>query len=130
LQDGHVIRRVHIILVNDTSERITSYDCEVRLPASILKHWSATYPSEVKKGDPVWRYFRFNESLGIVLPRETVALTFFDYCTRCAHDASLQTPGEVPSSIIEATIWINGRAYSDSKTIQELAADAGSRGAY
>ena len=131
LQDGHVIRKVQIILVNDTSERITGYDCEIRIPASLLKHWTATYDSEVRKGDPVWRYFRFNESgHGTLLPRETVILTFFDYCTKCAHDTSMQTPGEVASSIIEATIWINGREYSDSKTIQELAADAQSRGAY
>jgi hypothetical protein len=130
-QNGHVIRKVQIILVNDTSERITGYDCEIRIPASLLKHWAATYPSELRKGDPVWRCFRFNESSnGILLPRETRALTFFDYCTQCAHDTSMQTPGLVASSSIEATIWINGREYSDLKTIQELAQDAERRGTY
>jgi hypothetical protein len=131
LQDGHVIRKVQIVLVNDTSERITGYDCEIRIPATLLKHWTATYPSEVKKGDPVWRYFRFNESShGIVLPRETGVLSFFDYCTKCGRDASMQSPGQVASGIIEATIWINGREYSDSKTIHELAEDADRRSAY
>ena len=130
-QQGHTIRSLQVILVNDTSGRFTAYDCEIRLPASILKHWAAIYPSEVKKGDPVWRYFRLNESTnGVLLPRNTRVLTFFDYCTKCAHDASAQTPGEAASSAIEAKIWINGREYSDSKTIQELAEDGERRGAY
>ena len=131
VQSGHVIRKVQVILVNDTTERFASFDCEIRLPASILKHWSATYPSEVKHGDPDWRYFSLNEkSNAIIQPRNTRVLTFFDYCTQCADDASMRTPGLVASSVIKATIWINGREYSDSKTIQELAEDAGRRGAY
>jgi hypothetical protein len=34
------------------------------------------------------------------------------------------------SSVVDATLWINGREYSDSKTIQQLAEDAERRGAY
>jgi hypothetical protein len=129
--DGHVIRRLEVILVNDTNERITQYDCTVRLPAGILKHWGATYMMEVKKGDPSWRYFRFTETHNPPpQPRDRSVLISFDYCTRCAHDASMQVPGQVASSIVEATIWINGREYSDSKTIQELAEDAERRHAY
>jgi hypothetical protein len=130
-QDGHVIRRLEVTLVNDTNERITQYDCEIRLPAGILKHWGATYITEVRKGDFAWRYFRFTETHNPPpQPHDRSVLTSFDYCTKCAHDASMRTPGQVASSSIEATIWINGREYSDSKTIQELAEDAERRGTY
>jgi hypothetical protein len=130
-QDGHVIRRFEVILVNDTNERITQYDCTIRLPAGILKHWGGTHMTEVKKGDPAWRYFRFTETHNPPpQPHDQSVLIFFDYCTQCAQEAGGQTPGLVASSIIEATIWINGREYSDSKTIQELAEDAERRGAY
>ena len=130
-QEGHTVRRLRVTLVNDTSERVTEYDCEIRLPASILKHWDATYPTEVAKGDPVWRSFRLSDDqMGLLRPREQKVLAVFDYCTKCADEAVGQTPGEVASSTIAAKIWINGREYSDSKTIQELAADAERRGAY
>ena len=130
-QDGHTIRKLQVILTNDTDERIVQYDCEVQLSANILKHWGAVYMSEVKKGDPSWRYFRFSDKdKGPMQPRDQRAITTFDYCTQCAHEAGGQTPGLVASSELKATIWVNGRTFSDSKTIQQLAEDAEKRGAY
>jgi hypothetical protein len=130
-EEGHVIRRLEVIIVNYTNERITAYTCKVRLPASILKHWGAIYITEVRKGDPAWRYFRLTEThQGPLEPHDRMVLTSFDYCTKCADEEGGRTPGLVASSVVDATLWINGREYSDSKTIQQLAEDAERRGAY
>jgi hypothetical protein len=50
-REGHCVRQLVISLVNSSSQRVTKLDGQVRLPARILKHWSATYPSEVKSDD-------------------------------------------------------------------------------
>lgn len=134
-QDGHVIRSLQVILINDTSERITEYDCEIRLPVGVLKHWSTSYFGEVRSDDPNLRCFRLNESSRgaskprMLMPRNETQLAAYDYCTKCADEDGGQTPGLVASSVVNAKVWIGGREYSDSKSIKELAEDAETRGA-
>jgi hypothetical protein len=38
MRDGHQIRRLDVTLVNDTSKRITDYDCVVELSSCLLAH--------------------------------------------------------------------------------------------
>ena len=84
-QDGHLIRRLETTLVNETNSPIEKYEFEMRLPSSILKHWSGTYPGEVHRNVPGIRYFRFNQTtFGVVGPRERLPLTMWEYCTACA----------------------------------------------
>src|ERR1700677_3131214 len=58
-EQDHWIRRLAVGLVNDSNQRINSFNCEVRLPSGILKHWSAIYLTEAKSDDPRYRCFRF-----------------------------------------------------------------------
>jgi hypothetical protein len=130
-QDGHVIRKLEVTLVNDTGQRITKFDCDIWLPAGILKHWGAVYMIEVRGNHPGRRHFRFDENhTGALKPRDITLLTFFDYCTKCALDDSGGIPALVAEAVVEATVWIEGREYTAKKTIQELAADAENRGEY
>ncbi|MGA8143500.1 MAG: hypothetical protein WB987_06405 [Candidatus Acidiferrales bacterium] len=130
-QDDHVIRRLEVVLVNDTGQRITKYDGEAWLPSGILKHWGAVYMSEVQGDHPGRRHFRFDEEhVGILKPRDKTRLIYFDYCTKCALDDSGGIPALIAEATLEATVWIDGREYSVKKTIQELAEEAESRGAY
>jgi hypothetical protein len=133
-EQDHWIRKLSVSLINDSSQRITNFNCQVRLPAGILKHWSAMYPSEVKSDDQRYRCFSFDESFKrtAISPRTTAALIDFNYCTACAGEHT----GEIPAiaaalvgeSEVEATIWIDGREYNAVNTIKGLSADAEARG--
>ncbi len=124
----HPIRRLEVVLVNDTNQEITAYNCKLNLPAGILKHWSASYGSlEVPANEAGRRCFRFSQKeYGSVNPRDTRHLFATEYCTRCAMPGG---GGIVEATIgaeasIDATIWIDGCDYSDRATIKELAVDA------
>jgi len=131
----HVTRRLRVTLINDSSNRITQYTCDVSIPSDVLSHWGSHYPSEVSSNEPGRRRFRFKETdKGSALPRsveprDKSQLAIFDYCTKCA-SIHAEFPASVGTEIIDATVWIDGREYAAKKTIQELAADAESRGAY
>lgn len=131
-QDGHWIRRIVVSLVNGSNQRITSFNCLVRLPAGILAHWSAIHPSEVKSDDQRYRCFRFDEKgREPIPPRATGHLTSFEYCTQCAVEHSKESPAIasalVGESLVEAKVWLDGKEYSAAKTIKELSADAEAR---
>ncbi|MGA9156213.1 MAG: hypothetical protein WB249_05435 [Candidatus Sulfotelmatobacter sp.] len=133
-EQDHWIRKLSVSLVNDSSQRITSFNCQVRLPAGILKHWSAMYPSEVKSDDQRYRCFSFDESFKrtAISPHTTVELINFSYCTACAGDHTGEIPAIaaalVEESEVEAKIWIDGREYKAVNTIKGLSADAEARG--
>lgn len=129
-QDGHPIQKLVVTLANDTGQRFTSYDLEVGIPAGLLKHWSAVYLTEVRRGDIHRRYFRFNEAdFTILNPHSTLQLASFDYCTTCAVADAAGIAALVSEAIMEARVWIEGREYSAEKTIKELAEDTEKRGA-
>jgi hypothetical protein len=121
-QDGHTIRTLELTLVNDTAQRIAAYDFAVRIPSSILKHWTAHYEGQVPSEDTRFRQFRYNQNnAGGVNPRERRRLVFFDYCTACA----VSEPGDVGASVADAPVsadaWIDGKEYKIQKTIKQLA---------
>ena len=127
--DGHVIRNLEVILNNDTAQRIERYNCELCIPAGLLKHWGARYTLEVPNADTSTRKFRMDErQFGEVQPHDKVRVLTLQYCTQCADEAGGRTPGLVAESIISAKAWIAGREYPNQKTIVELAKDAEKRG--
>jgi hypothetical protein len=94
-EQDHWIRTLAVSLVNDTNQRITSFNAEVRIPAGILKHWSAMYPSEARSDNQRYRCFRFDETFkrNSIPPHTTGELITFQYCTACAAEHT----GEVPA---------------------------------
>jgi hypothetical protein len=113
-------------------------NCQVRLPAGILKHWpeSAFSLNEVKSDNPRYRCFSFDENFsgsGPIPPHRTRLLVTFPYCTTCAGEHSAESPAIaaalVAESIVEAKVWVDGREYSAAKTIKELGSEADARGA-
>jgi hypothetical protein len=133
-EQDHWIRQLSINLANDSNQRITSFNCHLRLPTGILTHWSATYLTEVKSDDPRYRCFSFDETFkGPIPPRKTGLLITFNYCTQCAaeHTKEVQAIAAaiVGESVIETRVWVDGREYSAAKTIKELSDEAEARGA-
>jgi hypothetical protein len=128
-QEGHWISKLTMSLVNDSGNRLKEFTCEIRLPGSILKHWSAMYAlPEIPSGDPHYRVFRFDDTnTGPVGPQETRRMTIFDYCTKCAVEiGGDEFAGE---RVVEAKVWIDGRLYTDKKTIVQLAVERDAAGA-
>lgn len=135
-QDEHPVRQLSVALVNDAPRRITAYTCDIWIPSIVLKHEDKLYYGESHHiARPHHRHFRLTENdVGsskprVIEPRDKSVLAIFDYCTRCA-----ATFAEFPSSIaeeaIEVTASIDGREYTQSKTIKELAIEAENRGDY
>jgi hypothetical protein len=127
---NHVLRTLVVTLVNETSQRVTEYDCEIRIPVGLLKHRNEKSLSEVKSNEPNRRCFRIDETARgsakprVVMPHDKRVLMTFDYCTQCALDDCRGIAALVAEAIIEAKVWIEGREYSTAKTVQELAEDA------
>ena len=127
-QDDHAIRMLETTLVNETNYLIDTYELEIRLPSSILRHWTGQYPSEVPCNIPGLRCFRFDQSnSGPVRPHDRMRLATFEYCTACA----LAEPGAVGALVAEAKLgaraWVNGKEYVVEKTIKQLAAERDDR---
>jgi hypothetical protein len=124
-QEGHPIRRLEVTLVNDSNHSIDRLNGMICLPAAILAHWTATYPTEVKSNDPHKRCFRFDERQAghSISPHETRRLIFFDYCTKCALVPAGGIAALVAESTVDAKLWIDGREYTDQRTVKGLAED-------
>ena len=124
-QEGHDIRRLEITLLNGTNRLIERYEIEVRIPSSLIKHWSASYPTEVRSDIPGVRCFRFNQNDRGALPphdRRKNPITF-DYCTICAmpeHENPLVGAALVSELNSGATAWVEGNEYVVEKTIKQL----------
>jgi hypothetical protein len=128
-QQGHPIRRLDVILVNDSNQTITKLNGKVCLPAGILNHWSATYPGEDESEDSRFRCFRFDErSHGSVPPHDTRCLISFPYCTKCALEPAGGIASLVAKATVDAKVWIEGREYSAQETIEGLAEGAEAAG--
>jgi len=127
-REGHLIRRLEVNLVNKTNDRIENYEFEIRLPSSILKHWSATYPAEVRCDIPGLRCFRFDQTgRGAVRPHDQLPNPItFEYCTECAlpeHGDRAIGAALVAETRLGARAWVKGNEYVAEKTIKELAAE-------
>ena len=132
-REGHWTRKLAVSLVNDSNERITTWNCSVRLPTGILSHWSMEYRFEVKSEDRRYRCFRLDESgHGPIPPHTTLLLIEFEYCAKCAAEHSRESPAIagalVGESVVEAKVWIDKKEYSARRTIKELSEDAEARG--
>lgn len=131
-QDGHAIRQLLFAVVNDSDSRIREVSGELRIPAGILKHWSATYAMENRSTDDGrYRLFRFDEkNVGAIQPHATGTVATIDYCRQCG----IIDTGEpliligglaVSEYLVEITVWIEGREYRDSKTMKQLSMETG-----
>jgi hypothetical protein len=124
-QEGHDVRRLEITLANGTNRLIEKYEFEIRLPASILTHWSATYPTEVHRNIPGLRCFRFDQNgRGALRPHDRLQYPItFDYCTTCAipqHESTLVGATLVSEMVAGAKAWVEGKEYVVEKTIKQL----------
>lgn len=123
-QEGHPIRRLEVILVNESNQSVSKLNALVCLPAGILAHWSTTYATEVKSENPRYRRFRFDErQSGSIPPHDTRRLIFFDYCTRCAPERAQGMASLVAEATVDVKVWIEGREYTAQNTIEGLAKD-------
>jgi hypothetical protein len=125
-QEGHDIGRLEIMLLNGTNRLIEKYEFEVRLPSALLKHWSTTYPTEVRCNIPRLRCFRFDQNgRGALRPHDQLQYPItFDYCTTCAipeHESTWVGAALVSEMSLGATAWVEGNEYVVEKTIKQLA---------
>jgi hypothetical protein len=125
MRDGHAVRQVKLKIANQTNGTIEKYDGLFRVPAGVLKHWSASYMGEETSDDPLYRRFRFNQfGKGSIRPHSESSLYTTEYCTRCAAEHSGETPAIAGAIVggaeVEALLWIDGKEYRVVKTIQEL----------
>lgn len=121
-QGGHPIRRLEVVLFNDSNERIENYDFELRLPAGILKHWSGSYTGEVPC-EPDRRCFRLDHrTKGPLSPHSNTLMFGTEYCKMCAGRTEPLLAGGL---WVDATVWIAGREHREKKTIEEIEKDAG-----
>jgi hypothetical protein len=131
----HRIDQLTLTLVNDTSERIGSFDGKLWVKGALLKHWTAVYGGEVPAEDGQYRCFTFNESdRGPVSPRNKKSLYSIPICVECAR-AAIARPDPliaaylVDEYIIKVKAWVSGRELSAEKTIKELSIAAERPGA-
>ena len=129
VQDRHQIRQLAVSLVNDSNQRITNLNCQVRLPAGILSHWSSLYPSETKSDDPRYRCFSFDESAnGPIAPRSTGHLIAFEYCRQCAiekfGDVEWIAALALTEMVVKSSVWFDGREYKTTVTMRDLSIDS------
>jgi hypothetical protein len=123
---GHEIRRLEVFVKNDTNKRLDSFDYEIILPASVLKHWDTRYPSEVQSDISRLRQFRFNQTNnGPIAPHTRVRLTGFDYCMQCAFEDYAELEALKFEPLVIARLWVNGSQYEVVKTSRQLAGDRG-----
>lgn len=128
-QDGHVIRRLQVFVVNDTNQTISDFAGKVCLPRGVLAHWSAIYADEAPNENRAYRCFRFDgRANGINPPREARCIKSFDYCTKCAAQAAGGDGSLVSQDTVTVKLWFENREYSDQKTIEELAREREERG--
>lgn len=126
LQADHWTSAMQVVLVNESNERITKYNCLIRVPYGLLKHWVASYRGEESSSDPRFRTFRGDETeTGQVSPRTEKVIYSFEYCPQCAGTETREIPpiatAIVRELMIETKVWIDGKEYGDSKTVEQLA---------
>jgi hypothetical protein len=126
VQDQHPIRQLSLLLFNETNERVSEYDFEIRIPEGLLKHWNAIYPGEIKPSpSPNYRCFRWSqEGRGTVLPHDQKLLVMFEYCTTCGIAHHLGVKAAVSEEKIRVRAWINNREYSVERSLKEMALEA------
>jgi hypothetical protein len=126
----HRRRRLIVSVANGSNQRIKSFNCEVRLPAALLKHTDLKFlPDETETDDPRYSCYRFDEMYKpAIAPHATEELIVFPCCMTCA----VAHTGEIPpiaaaiieEYVIQAKLWVDGREYEIEKTIHDLLVEA------
>ena len=127
---NHRTRSLIVGVANDGNQRITSFNCEVRLPAGLLKHGNvkAFLPQEKKTDDQRYACYAFDEMYKpAIAPHSDDELMVFPCCLTCA----MEDTGEMPviagalinEQRVQVRLWIDGREYETEKTIRELIED-------
>jgi len=82
----HRIRYMIVSVVNGSNQRITSFNCEVRLPvASRSTGIRKAFPAEIKRDDPRFSCYRFDELYkSAIAPHATEELIVLPCCITCA----------------------------------------------
>jgi hypothetical protein len=126
---GHWISDLLVNLVNKSDKRIGEYTCEFKIPRGVLDHSTVSYGKvEIKSDDSRYRRFRLDETVrGTVGPQETKTLSKLEYCTACAGKDDPMVGRAIVETAVEADLWVNGRRYSDRKTIIELSSERDAR---
>jgi hypothetical protein len=124
LEQEHMISKLVVSLANNSTQRITKFNCQVRMPSSVLSHWNAgSVLNDSAEKDRRYRSLRFDESTyALDIPPYSSQELFTEcYCTQCGAKAEGGISAAVSQSVVEAKAWIDGREYSTKKTIEELA---------
>lgn len=128
---GHSVFLLDVVLINDSSECIQKYNCMVRIPGGLLRHRGGGLTREAPSDDPHYRVIRTDETHNrqALLPKSTLNhYTGLMCCPQCAINDTGDAPEIgaliVAESVIEATLWVDGREYSESKTVKQLTLSA------
>lgn len=131
-ESGHQIRQLVTTIANGSGRRIREYVGEIKIPASILTHFSWTYALEKQATDDRHRVFRFDESqFKEIQPRSMTPTFTTEYCNQCGI-ADTGEPDQfigglvLYERVVEFTVWIEGREYQTKKSMKQLLMDAAS----
>jgi hypothetical protein len=120
-----------VSVANGGNQRITSFNCEVRLPVAFLKHGypKGFLPDVIKTGDSRYGIYRFDELYKpAIAPHATEELIVFPCCMTCAWAYTGETPSIaaaiIEEYVIQAKLWVDGREYAIEKTIHDLLVEA------
>ncbi len=127
----HRIRNLIVSAANGSNQRITSFNCEVRLPVALLKHGypKGFLPAEEKTDDARYSCYRFDEKYKpTIAPHATEDLMVFPCCMTCAFvqtgQSMLIAATIIEEHVIQAKLWVDGREYAIEKTIHDLIVEA------
>jgi hypothetical protein len=131
--DEHPVRQLAVTLVSDAPQRITAYTCDIWIPSRVLRHEDTLIFGEVESARLHHRHFRLTENdrgsakPRVIEPRDKSVLAIIDYCTKCAAMLA-EFPGSLGEEVIDVTVCVDGREYTERKSIKDLAIDAERRG--
>lgn len=121
-KDNHQIRRGTVNFRNNSTDRISNYNLEVRVPSAVFKHFSELAWGQVSSDDPNVCLFRVDEKgRSALLPMLETEILGFRYCITCAETELERTL----DAQVTCKIYAKSRAYELSTTLREVLAAAG-----
>ena len=130
-EEKHRTRKLIVSVANGSNQRITSFNCEVRLPAALLKHGNLKgfLPDANKTDDPRYSCYRFDELYKpAIAPHATEELMVFPCCITCAGADTGEIPpiaaAIIEEYMIQAKLWVDCQEYEIEKTILDLILEA------
>jgi len=122
IQDGHHIQTLTLTLINETSERIPTYNGQLLVPRTLLNHFNAVYAGEQPTAaNDNRRCFAFSENgRGALNPHSSVVAFSIEYCPKCAFDANGGISARIADAEFEAKAWLAGREVAITRTVKQL----------